>query len=330
MGILGSGEIRTGWGAADVIVGAAGLVLSLGAFAGIHWVRRRFVLPLERVAAAIGRMRDGGTGTRIEGEGLLPVEREFNEMARRIDGKLFELKRVDDLKTEFISTVSHELRTPLTSIAGYTQLLSQGDAGPVNETQREFLEIVDTNVRRLSELINDLLDIEKIQAGKIHLARERVDLGGVLAECVDTFRLLASRKGLALELRVAAREPFVIGDRARLVQIFMNLLSNAVKYTDRGRIEVVAEERDFALSVEIRDSGIGISAEEREGLFEKFYRTKSAALSRQGGTGLGLAVTRALVEGHQGKIRVESEPGKGSVFAVRLPFAGAITAPANG
>ncbi|MCM2323370.1 MAG: hybrid sensor histidine kinase/response regulator [Oligoflexia bacterium] len=305
-----------------ILIGGAGLLGLL------LWGYRAYVRPLRRLAAAIVKYRDGEFGARVSSTGgaLRPIELAFNEMGRKLDSLVSDLKRVDELKTDFISTVSHELRTPLTSIAGYTKLLAHEDAGPLNETQKEFLGIVDTNVQRLSELINDLLDIEKIEAGKIHLSRDRVDLVPILRECIETFSVLAAQKGLKLALVAPAQELVVIGDRARLFQIFMNLVSNAVKYTVQGEVEVRAEERNFAIVVEVRDTGIGISKEDQERLFEKFFRTRSAALSRQGGTGLGLSIARALVEGHHGKIQVESQVGVGTVFSVALPLAGTVAA----
>lgn len=227
----------------------------------------------------------------------------------------------DDLKSEFVSTVSHELRTPLTSIGGYTKVLLDGDAGPLNETQREFLRIVDTNVERLTELINDLLDVDKMESGKVLLRREVIDLREVLEESVETFKLQAERKGLRLELRGGAEPLNVHGDRSRLLQVFMNLVSNAVKYTEKGSVTLESSRDGDAVMARVRDTGIGIPESDREKLFSKFYRTGQARLSGEGGTGLGLVIVRGLVEAHEGRIDLSSEEGKGSVFTVTLPGA---------
>lgn len=254
------------------------------------------------------------------------VAASFNEMAEKIEAMVGDYKRLDEMKSEFISTVSHELRTPLTAIGGYTQLLVQQDAGEVNEIQKEFLSIIDTNVKRLTELINDILDVEKMEAGKIELGRERLDLVSILRECCDTFSVTASQKKLELRLKSSdggtPGELWVQGDRARLVQLFMNLISNAVKYTSRGFVEIEVEQ-NFAGIVRVRDSGIGMNADEQEKLFQKFYRTHSAVMSNERGTGLGLVIAKGIVEAHGGSISVSSREGEGTCFQITLPLASA-------
>jgi signal transduction histidine kinase/DNA-binding response OmpR family regulator len=243
----------------------------------------------------------------------------FNEMAEKIEAMVEDLRKLDELKTEFLSTVSHELRTPLTSIGGYVKLLLAGDAGPVTDTQKEFLKIVDLNVNRLTHLINEILDIEAIEVGKLQLARERQSLALILQECCDTFRIVAQQKGLDFQMRVPSHLKPILGDRTRLIQLFMNLISNAIKYTPSGSVRVEAEQNDLAIMVRIQDSGIGLSPEEQEKLFQKFYRARSGLSSTEGGTGLGLVIVRGLVEAHGGKITVESELGRGTRFTVTLP-----------
>jgi signal transduction histidine kinase/DNA-binding response OmpR family regulator len=283
--------------------------------------------PISDLSGGMRRYQSGDFSARVRVSNESEIgylERIFNEMAEKIESMVADLRKLDQLKTEFISTVSHELRTPLTSIGGYAKLLAAGEAGAVTETQKEFLYIIDTNVVRLTHLINDILDVEKMDAGKMQIVREPQDLGSVLKECRDTFGILAAQKGLELRIHVPDELPRVLGDRSRLVQIFMNLMSNAIKYTEKGFVEVTAETTDFALSVRIRDSGIGMSHEEREKLFQKFYRTRSGLHSAEGGSGLGLAIVRGLVEAHGGTITVESTPGAGTTFTVTLPTTQAI------
>jgi signal transduction histidine kinase/CheY-like chemotaxis protein len=246
---------------------------------------------------------------------------EHGALGAKIDELVADLRKLDELKSEFISTVSHELRTPLTSIGGYVKLLACGDAGPVTETQREFLFIVDTNVVRLTHLINDILDVEKMESGQVQLVREPQDLASILRECRDTFHVVAEQKGLELRYRVPERLNPVMGDRTRLVQVFMNLLSNAVKYTTSGFVEISAEALDYAVLARVRDSGVGLAPEEQERIFQRFYRARGGLSSTEGGTGLGLAIARGLVEAHGGKVAVESEPGRGTQFTVTLPVA---------
>jgi signal transduction histidine kinase len=224
----------------------------------------------------------------------------------------------DRVKTEFISTVSHELRTPLTSVRGYVDLILGGDAGAVGEQQREFLGIVARNTERLSALINDLLDVEKLHAGKIALRREPVDLTAVLASVLDTFRVTAQQKDLALEAAIEP-VPAIQGDADRLTQVFANLVSNAVKYTNEGRVLVRAFRLGEEVKVEVRDTGIGLTPEERGRIFEKFFRADNKYTRAVGGTGLGLAIVKAIVERHGARIEVASEPEKGSSFTVSFP-----------
>ena len=241
-------------------------------------------------------------------------------MAEKIEGMVDDLRKLDQLKTEFISTVSHELRTPLTSIGGYAKLLAGGEAGEVTETQKEFLYIIDTNVVRLTHLINDILDIEKIEVGKMQIVREPQELGPVLKECRDTFGHPGGAKGPRTAVQGARRSAADHGgDRSRLVQVFMNLLSNAIKYTDKGFVELIAETNDFAVTVKVRDSGVGLSPDEREKVFQKFYRTPSGLHSAEGGSGLGLAIVRGLVEAHGGTVTVDSATGQGTTFTVTFP-----------
>jgi signal transduction histidine kinase len=236
---------------------------------------------------------------------------------------------LDELKSEFISTVSHELRTPLTSIGGYVQLIQAGDAGPITDTQREFLSIVQLNVRRLTSLINDILDIEKLESGGFDVRKEPQDLRELLRECRDSLLLMAQQKGLELRLDLPLEVPPILGDRGKLIQIFNNLLSNAIKYTNTGFIEISilldaqGPAQEEGVAVQVRDTGVGLSSFERGQVFKKFYRTDSSLASPEKGTGLGLAITQGLVRSHGGAISVESELGQGSTFEVFFP----ITAP---
>lgn len=227
----------------------------------------------------------------------------------------------DRAKTEFVSTVSHELRTPLTSIKGYTDLLYSGAVGPVNEHQKRFLGIVKNNADRLTALINDLLDISRIETGRIKLNIESVDLREIVQEVVDSLREQIEGKGLRLVVDLPERIEGIMGDRSRLVQIVTNLLSNAYKYTDEGWIRISLSQLEGAVRLDVADSGIGVATEDQGKIFERFYRADQTVMEGRGGTGLGLAITKELVELHGGRIWVESELGVGSTFTVVLPTA---------
>ena len=230
-------------------------------------------------------------------------------------------REVDRMKSEFVSLVSHELRTPLTSIKGYIDLLMDGDAGELNEEQQEFLEIAKNNADRLVALINELLDVSRIESGKIELHRTALDLAGLISEVAQSLRPQIEAKGQHLILELNETLPTVLGDADRVTQILTNLLSNAYKYTPSvGTITVVvqAAEKD-CVRVDVRDTGIGLSTEEQAKLFTKFFRARNRTTQEVGGTGLGLTITRSLVEMHGGVITVSSTPGEGSTFSFTLP-----------
>ncbi len=231
-------------------------------------------------------------------------------------------REVDRMKTEFVSMVSHELRTPLTSIKGYVDLLAAGEVGEVTPEQREFLDIVKTNADRLVELINELLDISRIEAGRIELRRKALDINAVIRQVADTMRPQIKAKEQHLTLDLTDETPPVWGDADRVIQILTNLLSNAYKYTPTGgNVTITARARGDYARVEVQDSGIGLTPDDQAKLFTKFFRAKNRATQEAGGTGLGLAITRSLVELHGGEITVRSEPGRGSTFSFTLPLA---------
>jgi signal transduction histidine kinase len=222
------------------------------------------------------------------------------------------------MKDDFVGTVSHELRTPLTAIKGFVELVGDGDAGPVNDTQREFLQVAARNVDKLSVLINDLIDMNLIESHRLEVRLEPLDLALVLADVASTFTMMAHTKGLAFRQDVAPL-PQVLGDSARLVQVFSNLVSNAIKYTPRGEVGIEACSSGTGVEVTVHDTGIGLSREEHAQLFTRFFRGRSSVVTEAGGTGLGLVIAKAIVERHQGKIDVESRPGEGTRFRVTLP-----------
>jgi PAS domain S-box-containing protein len=225
----------------------------------------------------------------------------------------------DRAKSEFVSTVSHELRTPLTSIKGYTDLLHAAAVGSVNEQQKRFLGIIKNNADRLAALINDLLDISRIETGRIKLKIEAVDLITVIHEVADSLREQVEGKGLSLELCLPDRVDEVMGDRTRLNQIVTNLLNNSFKYTDEGWIRLSLSSLEGAVRLDVADSGIGISVQDQTKIFERFYRADTPVMDGREGAGLGLSITKELIELHGGRIWVKSELEVGSTFTVVLP-----------
>jgi len=277
---------------------------------------------LSNIILTIKKYQEGDTSARApvisKGE-LGYMELKFNEIISYAEHSLSDFRKIDEMKSDFISTVSHELRTPLTSIRGYTKLLLSEDTGDLSNTQKEFLGIVDTNVVRLNQLINDLLDIEKIESGKIQILKESENLSEILTECRDTFKVSAKEKGLGFIFKNENKEIRIRGDKGRLVQIFMNLLSNAIKYTDSGYVELTVDLHDFAVVVRVKDTGVGVNEEDRKKLFQKFYRAKVALSKSDSGTGLGLSIARGLIEAHGGMISIDNEYKEGTCFIVSLP-----------
>jgi signal transduction histidine kinase/CheY-like chemotaxis protein/PAS domain-containing protein len=229
---------------------------------------------------------------------------------------------IAQMKNEFVSTVSHELRTPLTSIKGYVDLILDGDAGEINEIQKEFLSIVKENSDRLVQLINDMLDISRIESGRIHLKVEPQYVPDLIDGVVDTFQAVVSQTGRELRLSVPADLPLAAADADRVRQVLVNLLSNALKYSpEGGDVSVIAEETNGMVRISVADEGLGISDEDQRLLFTKFYRVDSAMTREIGGTGLGLSICKSIIELLGGEIGVDSELGKGSTFWFTLPVA---------
>lgn len=250
---------------------------------------------------------------------LVRLARAVVERERDLRSDLRQLREVEQLQSDFVSTVSHELRTPLTSMRGALGLVLGGAAGAIDPRARDLLRIAHQNTDRLIRLINDILDIEKIEAGHVTLRREPVDLARILASTVAGVEALAGERGVRLELDA---EPGVVlaGDADRLVQLFTNLLSNAIRYSPRGETvgigAAVAGER---VTVRVSDRGPGIPAEFQRRIFGRFQQAQGGASRQTGGTGLGLAISRAIVELHTGSIRFETAPGVGTTFIVELP-----------
>jgi signal transduction histidine kinase len=232
---------------------------------------------------------------------------------------------VDRLKSEFVATVSHELRTPMTSIKGYVEIMLMGAAGQLSEQQLHFLQIVKSNTERLAILVNDLLDISRIEAGRATLSLQPL----VIAEIVDkTVADLRRRMGeedrmMQLKVMIPPDLPTAYGDAERVRQIMDNLLENAYQYTppEIGCLVISAHQVEDNIQIDIKDNGIGIRPEEQVRVFERFYRGEDPMVLATSGTGLGLAIVQRLVEMHNGRIWLESTGvrGEGSTFSFTLP-----------
>ncbi len=285
-----------------------------------------------RAHAARGDSRVMGTRRELTAQrkdgSVFPIELTLSEM-RLGPRRLFlafvrdisELKAVERMKKEFVSVVSHELRTPLTSIAGALGLLEGGAAGRLPERAGQLVDIAHKNSERLVRLLNDILDLEKIESGKMAFKLAPVGLGGVVAASIEANRAYAHKLGVELWLAPAAADGLVFADPDRLGQVLTNLLSNAAKFSPKGgRVEVGIAKRGEVMRVSVRDHGPGIPAEFRKSIFQKFAQADSSDARQLGGTGLGLNIAKRIAEHHGGELSFEAAAGGGTLFHLDLPL----------
>lgn len=246
------------------------------------------------------------------------------------NAQLYEVvQQANDAKTEFVSFVSHELKSPMTTISGYTDVLLSENFGELNESQMQFLQTMQANLQRMSRLVSDLEDISRIESGRLFLNSEAIRLPELVEEVLQSTRAQIEAKDQTLRLDIQEGLPQVIGDRTRLVQVFTNLVNNAYKYTpENGRITISAthimemnghQQSKPMVHVSVQDNGLGIRDDDQPGIFGKFYRGNDEQILKMSGTGLGLNITKNLVELHNGRIWFESKYRHGTTFHVVIP-----------
>jgi PAS domain S-box-containing protein len=250
--------------------------------------------------------------------------RELQVALKQLADKSLELEKASRHKSEFLANMSHELRTPLNAIVGFSQVLKQKLFGEVNDKQEEYLDDILSSADHLLDLINDILDLSKVEAGQVELESGLFSLREALERGVVMVRERASKNGVSLELTLDPNVDLVEGDERRIRQVVFNLLSNAVKFTPQGgRVDVSTARVDGEVLVAVRDTGPGIALADQARIFEEFQQANSGNGERPEGTGLGLALSKSLVELHGGRIWVESEPGRGSTFTFTIPVGSA-------
>ncbi|MFA4842458.1 MAG: GAF domain-containing sensor histidine kinase [Candidatus Omnitrophota bacterium] len=249
------------------------------------------------------------------------LEKKVEERTRELTAALEEVKKISQRKTDFISSVSHELRTPLTSIKGYASILLAGKLGQLPKDVYERLDKINRHSDELAHMVNDLLDISRIEAGRMTMKFEEQNLNHIVAAATDLLSVQAKEKQIELSTGLPAGANAVFADKSQIERVFINIIANAVKFTPpKGKIKIISHKTDNMVQVDITDTGCGIPQEAQELIFEEFYRVDNPINQEVKGTGLGLALVRHIIEAHKGKIWVKSKVGQGSTFSFTLPI----------
>jgi signal transduction histidine kinase len=236
-----------------------------------------------------------------------------------IQDKSRQLEEASKHKSQFLANMSHELRTPLNAILGYTELIMDNIYGDTPDKMREVLDRIQRNGKHLLGLINDVLDLSKIEAGQLTLALTDYSIKDVVHSVYSAVEPLAVNKNLAFKIEVPPNLPPGHGDERRLTQVLLNLVGNAIKFTDRGEVAILAVSSNGSFTVAVRDTGPGIGAADQDKIFEEFRQADDSLTRKKGGTGLGLSISKRIIEMHGGKLWVDSEPGHGSTFSFTVP-----------
>ena len=306
------------WVVGGFAIGSIGLALVLGY--AISW---SLIGPVKQMNARLQEIGEGDFSQQV----TVPNRDELGALAANVNrmseelGRLYrQLEMANQHKSEFLANMSHELRTPLNAVIGFSEVLHERMFGELNDKQAEYVQDILASGRHLLSLINDILDLSKVEAGRMELELAPFHLPTALESALTLLRERASRHGVALDLDVEPEVGEVVADERKIRQVVLNLLSNAVKFTpDGGRVGIRAAREGQAVQVSVADTGIGIAPDDQAKIFEAFSQVGTDQARKREGTGLGLTLTRQFVELHGGRIWVESEVGKGSTFTFTLP-----------
>jgi signal transduction histidine kinase len=298
--------------------GSIALALVLGY--AISW---SLIGPVKRMDVRLREIAAGDFSQRV----TVPNRDELGTLAANLNrmndelGRLYrQLEAASRHKSQFLANMSHELRTPLNAILGYTELIADGIYGEVPEKIQDVLGRVQNSGRHLLRLINDVLDLSKIEAGQLTLSIDDYSVGEVVQSVLTAVESLAAEKKLALKTTIPSDLPRGKGDERRITQVFLNLVGNAIKFTEAGEVRIEAAASDGMFLVSVSDTGPGISDADQQRIFEEFQQVDSSSTRTKGGTGLGLAIAKRIIEMHGGRLWVESSLGKGSTFSFALPI----------
>jgi len=301
---------------------------------------RKMVTPIRALQIGATRIGAGDLSHRIQivtGDELETLGEEFNRMTaqlresyanleekvkertRELTEALEQLEIASKHKSDFLANMSHELRTPLNAILGYTELILDNIYGDVPEKIQEILERLEQNGRHLLGLINDVLDLSKIEAGQLILSLNDYSMQEVIQTVFTSVESLAAEKNLALKVSISSDLTTGMGDEQRIAQVFLNLVGNAIKFTEEGEVEVEVTTSNDTFLISVSDTGPGLSEADQKMIFEEFRMADSSSTRKKGGTGLGLSISKRIIEMHGGRIWVESSLGKGSTFRFTLP-----------
>ena len=295
------------------------VVLALGLGYVISW---SLIGPVKQIEAQLNQVAAGEFAPRLDvvnRDELGALAANVNKMSDELGQLYAQLEAASQHKSQFLANMSHELRTPLNAILGYTELMADGIYGELPEKTMGVLKRLESNGRHLLGLINDVLDLSKIEAGQLVLELSDYSLEDIAQTVRSTLEPLAADKKLAFKVEMAPKMPPGHGDGRRLTQVLINLVGNAIKFTDAGEVVIKATATDGSFHLSVCDTGPGISAADQAKLFQEFQQADNAITRKKGGTGLGLAISKRIIEMHGGKIWIESQLGQGSTFSLTLP-----------